>query len=332
MRILVCIPYHYYNSLTITLSYYYTAMVLRKMGHQVHVFEFIEQAQDNKDGMNDFFLSAIKNIGYDLVFIETAQDEFYAEVLDEAKRYTITVAWNSDDDWRWEDYSSKWCRHYTYMVTTYRHVYEANKQSHPNLLLSQWACTGVFDGMATPKDIDFSFVGKIYGDRNQRLLQIRKRVPITVFGKGTLQSRSIIWKARRRLAGMLMGSCWQAPDRTLHYPEVNDIWNRSKVSFTPLRASRSGRLQIKGRVFEMGLSGTVMLCDRNPALYEFYEPDREFVEFDSIEDCVQKAKYLISHDQERLRIAEAYYRRTKAQHLWIHRYHELFKAIGLEHD
>jgi spore maturation protein CgeB len=299
------------------------------MGHDVHVFEFVEQALYNKDGMNDFFLSAVRRIGYDLVFIETSQDEFYPEVLDEARRYAVLLAWNSDDDWRWETYSSKWVAHYTYMVTTYRHVYEANRASHPNLLLSQWACTGLFDGTRVSKDIPISFVGSIYPERADLINAVRSRLRLRVFSRTPVPPRSWLEKGMRRLARALYGSPIKAEVSLLSYEEVNDIWNRSLLSLTPLRASRGGHLQIKGRVFEMALSGTVMLCDKNPDLYEFYEPEKEFVEFESVEDCCERARYLLAHETQRRQIAEAYRRRTLNEHMWIHRYQTIFDVIGL---
>ena len=44
-------------------------------------------------------------------------------------------------------------------------------------------------------------------------------------------------------------------------------------------------------VFDQGLSGTLMLCNRNEALPEFYEPGKEFVEYDDISDCLEKIQY-----------------------------------------
>ena len=122
------------------------------------------------------------------------------------------------------------------------------------------------------------------------------------------------------------------PQESREIPDQNAvkaIWNRSKISFTPLDASQGNTLQIKARVFDMGLSGTVMLCSKNPDLYEFYEPNKEFVEFESMDECVDKIKYLSAHENERLRIAQCYYERTKAEHLWKYRFEALFRAMGI---
>jgi spore maturation protein CgeB len=89
-------------------------------------------------------------------------------------------------------------------------------------------------------------------------------------------------------------------------------------------------LQIKSRTFEMGLSGTLMLCKQSPNLEQYYEPGKEFVAFDDLEDCVEKAKYYLAHETERARIAKAYHDRTRAEHTWQNRFRQIFRDIGME--
>lgn len=47
-------------------------------------------------------------------------------------------------------------------------------------------------------------------------------------------------------------------------------------------------------------------------------------------DCAQKAKFYLKHEAERVRITQAYYDRTKAEHLWQHRFTRLLQEIGLQ--
>ena len=184
MKILSCCPRGYFGKAT-GMSYEYISFVeiLRMMGHTVHHFDHLLLATRDQRHINDFFLSIVKNGSYDLVFVMTAGDQFLPEILDEAKSYTTTLAWNCDDDWRWEDYSSKWIRYYTYMVTTYRHIFEENKTKHQNLFLSQWGCTGLCEGIHVEKDIGISFVGRAYkADRFQWILRLRKEFGLVVYG------------------------------------------------------------------------------------------------------------------------------------------------------
>jgi len=95
-------------------------------------------------------------------------------------------------------------------------------------------------------------------------------------------------------------------------------------------ASADPRLyQIKSRTFEMGLSGTLMVCQHSPNLERYYEPEKEFIPFSDLSECAEKVRYYLSHESERLRIARAYHDRTQAEHLWQHRFTQLFRDIGL---
>ncbi len=330
MKIFSCVPCQYYNNPEIqTYEYISFVEVLKRMGNEVHAIDHKVQAKMDKEGFNRFFLSVAKHGRYDLVIIVTHRDEFFPEILDEVKKYTVLMAWNCDDDWRWEDYSSKWIKHYTYMVTTYRHIFEANRKKYPNLMLSQWGCTGLCDGMDIYKDIDISFVGQIYGKRIQQMGKLKKHFKFLTYGEG-VHLNGLKDKIKKRLAKFLRIP-WKKDTYLLSSQnEVKKIWNRSKISFTPLDASRKGAIQIKARVFDMGLSETVMLCTKNPALYEFYEPGKEFMEFENMEECIEKTKYLLANNSKRKAIAKAYYDRTKKEHLFEYRFNELFDNMELK--
>ncbi len=261
-----------------------------------------------------------------MVLYHTAgQDWMLPEAIREAGRWTATVAWNHDDDWQWESYTSKLYPYFTFMVTTYPQIYEKYREQYPNLRLSQWGCYERFADFGRPKDLPFTFVGQVYGARNHQCRYLRRHAGLRALGKG---SRLV------RLGLPEFRGVWRLPwlyGEELHgFREVNDIWNRSRISFTPLGASPDPQLlQIKARVFEMGMSGTLMLCPRAPNLERYYEPGKEFVPFDDLDDCVAKAKFYLKHERERAGIARAYHDRTQAEHLWQHRFTKLFQDIGL---
>ncbi len=117
----------------------------------------------------------------------------------------------------------------------------------------------------------------------------------------------------------------------LHFDAVNEIWNRSRISYTPMEASASADiLQIKSRTFEQGLSGRLRVCRQSPSLELYYEPGKEFVPFGDLDDCVEKVTFYLRHETERARIARAYHDRTRAEHMWTHRFQKMFEDIGLE--
>jgi len=75
--------------------------------------------------------------------------------------------------------------------------------------------------------------------------------------------------------------------------------------------------------------GGFLLTGRSAHLEAYYEPDREVVVFDGPDELVDKARYYLSHESERVRIAEAGLRRTLAEHTYEQRFAEIFRRMGL---
>ena len=336
MRILTATFFRYYDRPnTIEPQYYYLCKVPEAMGHEVDFFDYRAIAQRaGREGMRQQFLETLRRVRYEAAFIATYEDDFDPDTLQKAKRLTNTFGWNSDDEWRWDGYSSKHVDDYTFMVTNDATVYETHKPRHPNLLLYQWACTGFWDGADTSKDIDFSFAGLVYGKRKRQIAYLALAADLQAFGLGS-GSRST-GKNRGRRGGPLGRAASAArlymPSRdadALSFDAVNAVWNRSRVSFTPLESSDGSTRQIKSRVFDMGLSGSVMLAQRAPHLDEYYEPDREYVPFDTLPEAAEKARFYLAHEQTREKIAAAYAQRTRKEHMWSHRIDDVLKQAGL---
>jgi spore maturation protein CgeB len=331
MRILSTVSKHYYRRPeAIEPMYLEFTLPLAKLGHAVDHFDHINtRAQSGPEVCGEQFVQQVKNGGYDVVLYQTAgQDWMVREAIGDAARSAPVIAWNSDDDWQWESYTSQVARHFTFMVTTYPQVYEPNARQYPNLLLSQWGCLDTYADHTRPKDLDFTFAGQMYGSRGQECAYLRRVAGLKVYGLGAARVNHpwLYLRGLRRITRRLP----VVGERAILFKDVNDIWNRSKVSYTPMGASVDPKLlSIKSRTFEMGLSGTLMLCQHSPHLERYYEPGKEFVPFHDLDDCAEKAKYYIRHDSERDRIAEAYRRRTGAEHMWEHRFRQLFRDAGL---
>lgn len=341
MRLLVCCSYYYYGHVrAVEPQFYYLYKVPEALGHTVDFFDVMTAARIGIEQMRRLFLATLAGGGYDAVFIATHKEEFDQETLAEAGRRCPIIAWNSDDEWRWESYSAPRVGWYTFMVTNSPQVYAEQRAHAPNLLHAQWACTGFWDGQATPKDIDFSFVGQVYGTRAEQIAWLGRRAGLRAFGAGT---GALVLDAQRRtgLRARLKDGLQRAALRyilpglartmsTIDFEQVNLLWNRSKISFTPLDSSKGGVRQIKSRVFDMGLSGTLMLAQRAPFLDSYYEPEREYVPFETLEECAEKASFYLRNEAARLKIAQAYARRTSAEHMWSHRIQAVLRAAGLQ--
>jgi len=334
MRILSCVSRGYYGQRNAVEPMYIAfTEPLRALGHEVDHFDhFLIKKRSGAAAMAEQLLEAVRGGGpYDAILVQTScqtADEI-GEPVREAGRHAPTIAWNSDDDFAWETQTSLLAPSFTFMFTTYRHIYEQNRERHPNLRLSQWGCFDGFGDFDRPKDLDFTFAGQIYGDRVRSSRYLAKHAGLRVYGmmSGRVHTPDFLyWPGIRKLT-YRFPSIYGGP---IGYDEINEIWNRSKISYTPMEASVSADiLQIKSRTFEQGLSGTLMVCRQSPGLDEYYEAGKEFVPFDDLDDCAEKVRYYHEHESERARIAAAYRDRTRAEHMWTHRFQRMFDDIGL---
>jgi spore maturation protein CgeB len=68
------------------------------------------------------------------------------------------------------------------------------------------------------------------------------------------------------------------------------------------------------RLFESTGTGTCLLTDWKANLHEFFELDTEVVTYKSIDECVEKAKWLVNNPTTRKKIALAGQKRTLKDH------------------
>jgi len=70
------------------------------------------------------------------------------------------------------------------------------------------------------------------------------------------------------------------------------------------------------RMYEVPAHGAMLLCDKAGlnAHEQIFEPDKEAVFYDSIEDAIQKIEYYLQHDEERKRVARAGFNRVHADY------------------
>ncbi len=326
MRILSVVRRDYYGNSNARdpLSYFFTAP-LRKMGHDVETFDHFEARRAcGRDYATEELVRKIRSAEFDLVFYQTSGDEpIDTSAFSKPSRTICIAAWNSDDDWQWET-TRQFASHFTYMITTYPGIYERYRTFHSNLLLSQWGCLGLFSDFGRKKDLDFSFAGAIYRSRSAACRYLSHRSGLKCFGRGAHLVRMGIpyFPGAFRLYWMT--------GKALQYEDIYDIWNRTRVSYSPMSGGPRGDvLSIKARTFEMGLSGTLMLCEHSPYLERYYDPGRECITFESLEDCAEKAQWYLSHESERVRIVTRYYERTLREHMWEHRFDALFREMGL---
>ena len=179
------------------------------------------------------------------------------------------------------------------------------KEGCPALFFPEASDPNIFYPMAQlPKVHDVSFVGARYGIREKIVQGLRSAgVSVSAFGNG--------WEGGR-----------------LSTDDVPRLFAQSKII---LGLGTIGHCTdfyaLKLRDFDGPMSGSFYLTHDNPDLRELYEVGREIETYRDIEDCVEKVKWYLQHDDERESIASAGRQRALNDHTWLCRFLDLFASL-----
>ncbi len=83
--------------------------------------------------------------------------------------------------------------------------------------------------------------------------------------------------------------------------EVVELYARSKIGWNLHHSTGP----CNTRLLELPANGVLQICDNQRFLGPIFEVDREIVGFETIEECIDKTRYYLAHDDERRRIAAA---------------------------
>src|SRR5262245_1534458 len=168
-------------------NYYDT---LQRMGHDVLYFDFLSiEAARGRVAMNRRLLEVARAEKPALMFTVLFRDEIepatIRRVADEAA--VPTANWFNDDDWRFDDFTSRYAPSYTRVVTTSKAAlprYAALGLS--NVHHGQFACNHfLFRRLKRPREIDVAFVGQPHGHRRAIIEGLRAAgIDVQAFGQG----------------------------------------------------------------------------------------------------------------------------------------------------
>ncbi len=295
-------------------------------------------------GFNDSLLALVKKEKPAMVFVMMYTDEMRIETLKLLQRETITVAWFSDDHWRFDNYSRHYAPYFNWVITTYSKAPERYRQiGQNNVIRSQWFCNpDTYKPISTEKDIAVSFVGLKNRGRAEVIDALKNNsTPISVFGNGweggkLSQNELIRLFSRSRINLNLNNprSLWEpfalgrlVARRSIHnyIPDFHFINN--------FRSWRNmGVLQIKARPFEIAACRGFCISGYADDLDTYYKESEEMVFYRTKDDLIEKIHYYLEHDAEREEIAEAGYQRTLKDHTYEKRFADIFKQIGLLYE
>ena len=221
------------------------------------------------------------------------------------KEGTVVVGWFFDDEWRFDEYSKWWIPYLDYCVTNaievvpkYRELGAQVIQTIPNTgraINRDWS--------SIEERYDVSFVGsRFYADREQYINELGDRnIPIHLFGEG--------WGGY------------------IPFEEMIDIFKYSKINLNFSKDWRLGKLQIKGRIFQVCMADGFLLTEYVPGIEKYFKIDKEIVCFHDTKEMIDKINYYLEHDEERRAIAQAGWKRATGEYTSFHMVSKVFNEI-----
>jgi spore maturation protein CgeB len=309
-------------------EYNYFYRTLEGMFTACRLFDYSPYLERTVDLQADV-LAAAEEFRPDVVFFVLFQDQFAEETLDRLKERYLTVNWFCDDQWRFEDFSRRYCRHFSYVVTTDRYALKKYRDAgFDNAILSQWATRdvrAVSDRNPGSYGRDVSFVGMSNAYRRWLIRELEKRgVEIECYGTG-----------------------W--PRGRVPYEEVEVVFQSSKINLNisnsrshdvryllsgysawrDYRSTPKVKEQIKGRHFEIPACGGFQLTNYVEFLEDYFRIGEEIAIYNVLDDLVDKIRFYLDRESLRQEIARAGNERTRREHTYEKRFQEIFRAMGV---
>jgi hypothetical protein len=160
-----------------------------------------------------------------------------------------------------------------------------------------------------PFEFDVSFVGRKYGWRPRFIAKLQKMgIKVTSFGNG-----------------------WG--NGPLSDEEMVKLYSRSRITLGFAGVGHSKKLMcLKGRDFEVPMSGGLYLTQDNPELSLVCDVGKEIITYRDEKDCAEKIKRLLAHPDGADKIRKAGRKRALRDHTWEKRFQEVFSLARLLRD
>jgi spore maturation protein CgeB len=323
------------------------------MGHDILYFDLGKlQEGRNRGRLNQRLLDVVLSEHPDVMFTVPFTTELDQTILKQInlKTSTPTVAWFCDDHWRFDNYTRHWAPCFQWSVTTALSALPKYKAlGYQNAIRSQWACNHFrYKPGNSPFSCDVTFVGQPHGNRKRWIEAVREAgINVHAWGNGWESGRlsqeemiKVFATSRINLNLSNASSTGTGNNGPIHrlrtlaaatLPKgLKQSLKRSIVRSTKETAAAVDNLlpeQIKGRNFEVPGCGGFMLTGKAEDLDSYYQEGREIVSFRTIPELIEKIRYYLSHEEERIAVAEAGYKRTLNEHTYVHRFTDIFQHL-----
>jgi len=280
-------------------GYYNFYIPLLELGHEVLLYDTVRGAEKS-------FNELVETFNPDLIFCcitgnkEVTPYEPFEEIKHITKNTKIkTFNWFCDDTWRFDDFSSKVCKHFTHCSTPEEKYLDRYKDiGYENILLGNWHCNA---------DLRFPY---------------NKSVDVGFCG-GITQARASVFNSL--ISGGVNLKCFYG----LSYEDIFKAYASSRIgiNLTVNDNDPSKKQQMKLRIFEIVASGTFLLTENVEGLEKYFEIGKEIETFTTPQEAQEKITHYLQNEEAREKIAAAGHRRFLTDHRSSVRLTEVLEQI-----
>ncbi|HOW56752.1 MAG TPA: glycosyltransferase [Smithellaceae bacterium] len=156
------------------------------------------------------------------------------------------------------------------------------------------------------KTIDVSFVGQCYGNRADVIKALQRQgINVAAYGAG-----------------------W--PNGSLSTEDMIKMYSRSKINlgFGGV-AGLTDTFCLKGRDFEIPMSGGLYCTEDHPELARFFRPGEEIITYRGTDDLIIKIRNYLDRPAEAETIRKKGHERALREHSWEARFEKIFRILGI---
>jgi hypothetical protein len=158
---------------------------------------------------------------------------------------------------------------------------DAARRQFGHRFLALWEAmdTGIYNNPGFARDVEVAFLGQVAGYRSVRMPYVRHLLDNNVPLFCSLVNRA------------------EQPSHS----DYQDVLKRTKIGLNFSQSVDSD--QLKSRVFETMSCGALLMENDNPQTRCYFTPMKDYVPFDSPSDLLDKIRYFLEHEDERIEIA-----------------------------
>lgn len=283
----------------LALNYQAWFMGFESLGYEVSAVFYDDH---DFESLQKEILNSVSKSDPDMVFLIPQENQISLKTLAELQESKVfSVGFFGDDQWRFQNFSSKYAPYLSACITTDKFKVKAYQEiNQKNVILSQWASLESKQNIDVESyNYDVSFVGGFTRYRGWFVKRLSaKGIKVHCFGEGW-ESGRVTYKEMEKI---FLNSKVNLNISNSQSHDIRYIFSSVKALLGFIRnLIKKGKnsSQIKARNFEIPVQGGFQLTDYVPTLEDYFDIGKDLVCYNSVDEVEELIQYYLENSDER---------------------------------